>query len=39
MLQKVGQEATVMPALAAALPGYEVDSWTTLSPKSRRHWP
>jgi ABC-type lipoprotein release transport system permease subunit len=33
MLQKVGQEAKVMPALAAALPGYEVDSWTTLHPE------
>jgi ABC-type lipoprotein release transport system permease subunit len=33
MLQKVGQEAAVMPALAAALPGYEVDSWTTLHPE------
>jgi len=33
MLQKVGQEATVMPALAAALPSYEVDSWTTLHPE------
>lgn len=33
LLQKVGQEATVMPALAAALPGYEVDSWTTLHPE------
>ena len=32
-LQKVGQEETVMPALAAALPGYEVDSWTTLHPE------
>lgn len=33
LLQKVGQEGTVMPALAAALPGYEVDSWTTLHPE------
>jgi ABC-type lipoprotein release transport system permease subunit len=32
-LQQVGQEATVMPALAAGLPGYEVDSWTTLHPE------
>ena len=32
-LQKVGQEAAVMPLLAAALPGYEVDSWTTLHPE------
>jgi ABC-type lipoprotein release transport system permease subunit len=33
MLQQVGQEAVVMPALTAALPGYEVDSWTTLHPE------
>lgn len=32
-LQKVGQEETVMPVLAAALPSYEVDSWTTLHPE------
>jgi ABC-type lipoprotein release transport system permease subunit len=32
-LAQVGQEATVMPALAAALPGFEVDSWTTLHPE------
>lgn len=32
-MQKVGQEERVMPALAAALPGYEVDSWTTLHPE------
>jgi ABC-type lipoprotein release transport system permease subunit len=32
-LQQVGQEAAVIPALAAALPGYEVDSWTTLHPE------
>jgi ABC-type lipoprotein release transport system permease subunit len=32
-LQQVGQEETAMPALAAALPGYEVDSWTTLHPE------
>jgi ABC-type lipoprotein release transport system permease subunit len=33
MLQEVGQEAAVMPALAAALPNDEVDSWTTLHPE------
>jgi ABC-type lipoprotein release transport system permease subunit len=32
-LQQVGQEEAVIPALAAALPGYEVDSWTTLHPE------
>jgi ABC-type lipoprotein release transport system permease subunit len=32
-LQQIGQEATVMPALAAGLPGHEVDSWTTLHPE------
>ncbi len=32
-LQQVGQEATVIPALTAALPGNEVDSWTTLHPE------
>jgi ABC-type lipoprotein release transport system permease subunit len=32
-LQQIGQEATVMPALAASLPGHEVDSWTTLHPE------
>jgi ABC-type lipoprotein release transport system permease subunit len=31
-LQEVGQETVVMPALAAALPSDEVDSWTTLHP-------
>ena len=35
MLQQVGQEAAVMPALTAALPGYEVDSWKTLQPEDR----
>ena len=34
-LQKVGQEKRVIPALNAALPGYEVDSWDTLRPEMR----
>jgi ABC-type lipoprotein release transport system permease subunit len=34
-LQGVGQERTVIPALQAALPGYEVDSWETLRPEMR----
>ena len=34
-LQKVGQEKRVVPALKAALPGYEVDSWDTLRPEIR----
>jgi ABC-type lipoprotein release transport system permease subunit len=33
LLQEVGQEAAVMPALAATLPDDEVDSWTTLHPE------
>ena len=33
-LQEVGQEK-VMPALQAALPGYEIDSWDTLRPEIR----
>jgi ABC-type lipoprotein release transport system permease subunit len=32
-LAEIGQEAEVMPALSAALPGFEVDSWTTLHPE------
>ena len=32
LLQEVGQEDTVMPALTASLPTDEVDSWTTLNP-------
>ncbi len=35
-LEKVGQEPPVMAALAAALPGYEVDSWQTLRPEIRQ---
>ncbi len=34
-LEKVGQENRVVPALQAALPGYEVDSWDTLRPEIR----
>ncbi|MEZ4618960.1 MAG: FtsX-like permease family protein [Caldilineaceae bacterium] len=33
MLQTVGTEKTVIPALQALLPGYEVDSWQTLRPE------
>ncbi len=32
-LSDVGHETTVIPALKAALPGYEVDSWKTLKPE------
>ncbi|HHW88228.1 MAG TPA: ABC transporter permease [Chloroflexi bacterium] len=32
-LSDVGHEVTVIPALQAALPGYEVDSWKTLKPE------
>lgn len=32
-LSDVGHEMTVVPALQAALPGYEVDSWKTLRPE------
>lgn len=32
-LADVMQESTVIPALQAALPGYEVDSWKTLKPE------
>lgn len=32
-LEKVGQEKAVVPALQAALPNYEVDSWQTLRPE------
>jgi ABC-type lipoprotein release transport system permease subunit len=35
-LAKVGQEAAVLAALQAALPGYEVDSWETLRPEMRQ---
>ena len=35
-LEKVGQEPAVLPALRAALPGYEVDSWETLRPEMRQ---
>lgn len=35
-LQGVGQENAVLPALRAALPGYEVDSWDTLRPEMRQ---
>lgn len=34
-LEKVGQERRVVPALKAALPGYEIDSWDTLRPDIR----
>jgi ABC-type lipoprotein release transport system permease subunit len=32
LLQNVGQESAVIPALKADLPNYEVDSWKTLRP-------
>ena len=32
-LSDVMQESSVIPALQAALPGYEVDSWKTLKPE------
>lgn len=32
-LQKVGQESKVAPALASALPGYDIDTWDTLRPE------
>jgi ABC-type lipoprotein release transport system permease subunit len=32
-LQSVGQEGAVIPALQAALSGYEIDSWDTLRPE------
>jgi ABC-type lipoprotein release transport system permease subunit len=35
-LQSVGQEKTVLAALQAALPGYEIDSWETLKPELRQ---
>jgi len=35
-LQQVGTEDSVMPALQAQLPNYEVDSWQTLRPEIRQ---
>jgi ABC-type lipoprotein release transport system permease subunit len=35
-LQSVGQEGAVIPALRAALPSYEIDSWDTLRPEMRQ---
>jgi ABC-type lipoprotein release transport system permease subunit len=35
-LERVGQEQDVIKGLAAALPGYEVDSWETLRPEMRQ---
>jgi ABC-type lipoprotein release transport system permease subunit len=32
-ISDIGHEASVLPALQAALPGYEVDSWKTLKPE------
>ena len=32
-LQEVGQEVNVLPALIAALPGYDIDTWDTLRPE------
>lgn len=35
-LEKIGQESTIIADLQAQLPGYEVDSWDTLSPEIRQ---
>jgi putative ABC transport system permease protein len=35
-LAQVGQEAPVVEALQAALPGYEVDAWDTLDPATKQ---
>jgi len=35
-LERVGQEAPVVEALQAALPGYEVDAWDTLDPSTKQ---
>jgi putative ABC transport system permease protein len=35
-LERVGLEHRVITALAAALPGYEIDSWETLRPELRQ---
>lgn len=35
-LQNVGQNATVLATLQAALPAYEVDTWETLKPEIRQ---
>ena len=35
-LRAIGQEAEILPALRAALPGYEVDSWESLMPQIRQ---
>ncbi len=32
-LDQVGQEAQVMPALVALLPGYDIDTWDSLQPE------
>ena len=32
-LEQVGQEAQVMPALVAMLPGYDIDTWDSLQPE------
>jgi ABC-type lipoprotein release transport system permease subunit len=34
-LQEIGQEVTVVPALAAELPEYEIDTWDSLRPEIR----
>jgi ABC-type lipoprotein release transport system permease subunit len=35
-LEQVGQEAPVVEALQAVLPGYEVDAWDTLDPATKQ---
>jgi ABC-type lipoprotein release transport system permease subunit len=34
-LEKAGQEAQVLPALVAMLPGYDIDTWDSLQPELR----
>jgi len=35
-LEKVGQEKAIVPALQAALPNYEIDSWQDLRPEIKQ---
>jgi ABC-type lipoprotein release transport system permease subunit len=36
VLQQVGQEGAVLPALQSAFPTFEIDSWETLRPEMRQ---
>jgi ABC-type lipoprotein release transport system permease subunit len=36
VLQQVGQEGAVLPALQSAFPTFEIDSWATLRPEMRQ---